>query len=234
MRKSVKMIAGSIALSTILLLAACGSDEGESDAALSDYPQFTEEVAEDEQEVVMKTSKGEIRLKLFPEYTPKTVENFVTHAEEGYYEGVTFHRVLQDFMIQGGDPTGTGAGGESIYGEAFEDEFDPNLVHIRGALSMANSGPNTNSSQFFIVQNDEIDDHMIESLEQAIEGGNIEEKVFEEYRERGGTPHLDTGHTVFGQVIDGMEVVDEIAAVPVDGEGRPDEDVVIEEVEVIK
>ena len=80
------------------------------------------------------------------------MENFLTHAENGYYDGMIFHRVIQDFMIQGGDPTGTGMGGESIYGAEFEDEFSMNLFNLRGALSMANAGPNTNGSQFFIVQ----------------------------------------------------------------------------------
>ena len=95
---------------------------------------------------------GTIRAVLFEDEAPKTVENFITHAEEGYYDGLTFHRVIDEFMIQGGDPQGDGTGGESIWGKAFEDEFTDNLYNFRGALSMANSGKNTNGSQFFIVQ----------------------------------------------------------------------------------
>ena len=100
---------------------------------------------------VMHTTLGDIKIKLFVSKTPKTVENFTKHAENGYYNGLKFHRVIKDFMIQGGDPLGNGTGGESIWGGKFEDEFDPELHNLRGALSMANAGPNTNGSQFFIV-----------------------------------------------------------------------------------
>ena len=109
-------------------------------------------------------------------------------------------------MIQGGDPTGTGMGGESIYGGSFEDEFSMELFNLRGALSMANAGPNTNGSQFFIVQSSQAPG----SAEQMKKGGWPEE-IAEAYG-KGGTPHLDQKHTVFGQVIEGMDVVDKIAA----------------------
>lgn len=101
---------------------------------------------------VIETNMGTIELELFEEQTPKTVENFVGHANAGYYDGVIFHRVIDGFMIQGGDPTGTGRGGESIWGKPFEDEIVPELKHdSEGILSMANAGPNTNGSQFFIT-----------------------------------------------------------------------------------
>ena len=100
---------------------------------------------------VIHTSMGDIKILLFPERAPKTVENFVTHSKNGYYDGLKFHRVINDFMIQGGDPRGNGTGGESIWGGSFADEFDEQLHNLRGALSMANSGPNTNGSQFFIT-----------------------------------------------------------------------------------
>ncbi len=103
--------------------------------------------------LTLETSEGTIKIRLFPEQAPKAVENIVTHAKEGYYDGLTFHRVIKDFMIQGGDPEGTGAGGESIFGEPFEDEFTDLLHNFRGSLSMANAGYTTNGSQFFIVQN---------------------------------------------------------------------------------
>ena len=100
-------------------------------------------------EVTLETSKGMIELELFPEHAPKTVNNFVFLAEEGFYDGVAFHRVIPNFMVQGGDPTGTGRGGP---GYQFEDEFDDNpLTHEQGVISMANAGPNTNGSQFFIT-----------------------------------------------------------------------------------
>ncbi|HZW37662.1 MAG TPA: peptidylprolyl isomerase [Ignavibacteriaceae bacterium] len=100
----------------------------------------------------IKTNMGDIEIELFADKTPKTVKNFVLLAKAGYYNGIIFHRVIDGFMIQGGDPTGTGAGGTSIYGEKFEDEINPSLKHdAPGVLSMANAGPNTNGSQFFIT-----------------------------------------------------------------------------------
>ena len=113
---------------------------------------------------IMHTNMGDITIQLYPEVAPKTVENFVTLAKKGYYNGLIFHRVIKDFMIQGGDPTGTGAGGESIYGAKFEDECSQELHNFRGALSMANAGPNTNGSQFFIVQNSQAPTQDIDAL----------------------------------------------------------------------
>ncbi len=143
-----------------------------------------------EQIVVMKTTLGTIKIKLFPKFVPKTVENFVGLVSKGYYDGLIFHRVIPDFMVQGGDPTGTGMGGESLWGGKFEDEFNPNLHNVRGTLSMANSGPGTNGSQFFIVQ-------------------------------AAATPWLDGRHTVFGQVFEGLDVVDKIVNVKRDGNDKP-------------
>ena len=121
----------------------------------------------------MKTDKGTMVFELFADKTPNTVNNFVFLSREGYYDGVMFHRVISDFMVQGGDPTGTGSGGP---GYKFGDEFQPSLKHNKaGILSMANAGPGTNGSQFFIT-------HV-------------------------PTPHLDGKHTVFGQVVEGMDVL---------------------------
>lgn len=152
-----------------------------------------------EQIVVMKTTEGTIKIKLFPTRAPKTVENFVGLVDKGYYDGIIFHRVIPDFMIQGGDPTGTGTGGESLWGGKFEDEFNEDLKNIRGALSMANAGPNTNGSQFFIVEAE-------------------------------STPWLDGRHSVFGQVFDGMEVVDKIISADRDGRDKPLKDIKMEKV----
>lgn len=100
----------------------------------------------------VETNMGEFEIELFAKETPKTVENFAGLIQKGYYDGVSFHRVIAGFVIQGGDPTGTGAGGDSVWGGEFEDEFHPELRHSEaGILSMANRGPNTNSSQFFIT-----------------------------------------------------------------------------------
>ena len=101
-------------------------------------------------QVVLQTSKGDIALNLFPEDAPMTVKNFVTLGKRGYYNNVVFHRIIQNFMIQSGDPTGTGAGGQSIYGAKFKDEINSHKI-VKGTIAMANSGPNTNGSQFFIV-----------------------------------------------------------------------------------
>ena len=145
----------------------------------------------------LHTSHGTIELELFDADAPKTVENFRTLAGDGFYDGVVFHRVIPDFMIQGGDPTGTGMGGP---GYTFEDEFNDHGV-VRGALAMANAGPNTNGSQFFIVTAE-------------------------------ATPWLDGKHTVFGQVTDGMDVVDTISQLQTDANDKPREPVVIERVEL--
>ena len=190
------------------------------------FPQLSLE-NEKGPKAVIKTNRGDITVQLFPELAPKTVKNFIELAKKGYYDGVIFHRVIPDFMIQGGDPTGTGMGGESIYGESFEDEFSRELFNLRGALSMANSGPNTNGSQFFIVNNENVQANMRDQLE----GAGFPAEIIEAYK-GGGTPWLDFRHTVFGHVIDGMTTVDEIANVQRGPQDRPVHDVVIEKVEV--
>lgn len=148
----------------------------------------------------IKTNMGEIILELFSEEAPKTVENFVKLAEKRFYNGVIFHRVIPNFMIQGGDPTGTGGGGP---GYVFEDEFHPNLKHDKpGILSMANAGPNTNGSQFFITV--------------------------------ASTPWLDGRHTIFGQVLKGMDVVVKISQVQRDKNDKPLKDVIMQSVVIEK
>ena len=140
--------------------------------------------------VTLETNQGTIELKLFPEYAPKACENFVGLVEKGYYDGLIFHRVIKSFMIQGGDPTGTGMGGQSVWGRPFEDEFDPSLRFDRpGLLAMANAGPGTNGSQFFITT--------------------------------APTPWLNDHHTLFGEVVGGMEVVKKIEASPAGPQDRP-------------
>ena len=152
----------------------------------------------------IKTNMGDIEIELFADKAPKTVENFVGLASKNYYNGVIFHRVIKDFMIQGGDPTGTGRGGESYFGAPFEDEFHPELKHTgAGILSMANAGPGTNGSQFFIT--------LVP------------------------TPWLDGKHSIFGEVINGLDVVKTIGNIetskPFDA---PIKDVVMEEVTIEK
>ena len=182
----------------------------------------------------MKTNMGDIKIKLFPEFAPKAVENFVTHSKNGYYNGLIFHRVIPDFMIQGGDPMGSGIGGESIWGTPFEDEFAPELHNLRGALSMANSGPSTNGSQFFIVQAKETPAQMLQKMEQMTAQQGFPPEATQSNKELGGTPWLDFRHTVFGQVFEGMEVVDAIAAVKTGPNDKPIEPVVINEIIIEK
>ncbi|GGG24694.1 hypothetical protein GCM10007425_19090 [Lysinibacillus alkalisoli] len=193
------------------------------------FPQLTTELLEGEVLVQMNTNKGSMKIKLFPQHAPKTVENFLGHAKSGYYNGIIFHRVIPNFMIQGGDPTGTGMGGESIWGDSFEDEFSMEVFNLRGALSMANAGPNTNGSQFFIVQNNEAP-----ASSDQLEKGGWPKEVAEAYEKNGGTPHLDQRHTVFGHVVEGMDVVDAIAGVKTARGDKPKEDVVIESIEVFE
>lgn len=143
--------------------------------------------------VVLETNQGDIELKLYPTIAPKTSENFLGLVEKGYYDGIIFHRVIKDFMIQGGDPTGTGRGGESIWGAPFEDEVTESLSFDRpGLLAMANAGPNTNGSQFFITTVP--------------------------------TPWLNMKHTIFGEVINGFDVIKIIENVKVNAQSRPLED----------
>lgn len=171
-------------------------------------PQLDTTVQADESLIQLNTTAGSMKIKLFPKVAPKAVENFVTHAKKGYYNGIVFHRVMNEFMIQSGDPTGTGTGGESIWGKGFAPEISNQLYHLRGALSMASSSqPNSLGSQFFIVQNNE----------DASDGLAVQyypQKIIDAYK-KGGVPKLDGSYAVFGQVIEGMETVDKIATAEV-------------------
>jgi cyclophilin family peptidyl-prolyl cis-trans isomerase len=151
--------------------------------------------------IEMVTNMGTIKLKLFAKEAPKTVENFTRLSAKGYYNGLTFHRVIPDFMIQGGDPKGDGTGGQSIFGDNFKDEFSPNLSFVKkGQIAMANSGPNTNGSQFFITLK--------------------------------ATDWLDGKHTIFGEVTDGLAVLDAIAAVQTGADDKPVKAVIMTKVTV--
>lgn len=178
---------------------------------------------------LIKTNMGDMEFVLFPETAPKAVENFTTHAKNGYYNGIIFHRVIKDFMIQGGDPTGTGCGGESAFGHSFEDEFAIDARNYYGALSMANSGQNTNGSQFFIVQAKSVPANMLSQMEALKEQG-FPQEVIDNYKEKGGTPWLDFHHTVFGQLISGEETLEDIANVRCGMSDKPVFDVVINEI----
>ena len=270
MKFNMLKTAALLSVCAVMALAGCSSSSGSStdgseNSGLSEeetqeYQAYLDNLAsqgdtitqldppaQGEEIAVMHTSMGDIKIKFFPEEAPKAVENFKTLAKDGYYDGITFHRVINDFMIQGGDPTGTGSGGESMYGEYFEDEFSPNLYNFRGALSMANAGPNTNGSQFFIVQAKTVTEGYWDYIDEIVaeygtenvlynsQTGNMVKVNYSDearqiYNEIGGTPHLDYCHTVFGQVFEGMEVVDAIASVAVDENDKPADDVIIESI----
>src|SRR3954469_9646070 len=149
-------------------------------------------------EATMTTNHGAITFELFDEDAPKTVDNFRKLSRDGFYDGLSFHRIISNFMIQGGCPQGTGTGGP---GYTFEDEINQHKI-VRGALAMANAGPDTNGSQFFLVTT-------------------------------GEAPWLDGKHTVFGQVVEGMEVVDAIEGKPTDARDKPTEDVTIQSLTIV-
>ena len=252
-----------LALASSLLLAACSSStdtsSSSSEAASSSstdttsssqyakdlayainnpnasFPQLSTDIADNEAAVKIKTSQGDITIKLFPEEAPLAVENFLTHAKVGYYDGIIFHRVINGFMIQGGDPEGNGTGGQSIWagkddsidaGNGFKNEVSAFLYNIRGALAMANAGADTNGSQFFINQNPA-------DASGQLSSGKTPGKIIEAYK-NGGNPSLDGGYTVFGQVIEGMDVVDKIASSETDSDDKPTTDITINSIEIIK
>lgn len=265
----------------VLPLAGCTKDKDAANGVSTAYADKTvgfqlEAPAEGEDIAVMHTTMGDISIRFFPEAAPKAVENFLTHAKNGYYDGLIFHRVIKDFMIQGGDPQGTGTGGESIWGSSFEDEFDQKLLNLRGSLAMANSGVNTNGSQFFINQapasafggKESFDvkklqeqckadyekneatykqqygitswEALYEYYKPTIDSTLVPEAVWELYGKTGGNISLDGawrkegGHTVFGQVFKGMDVVDAIAAVDTDDNDKPKTNVLINSIDVVK
>ena len=204
-----------------------------------------------EELVTLHTNHGDITLRFFPEDAPIAVENFLTHARNGFYDGVTFHRVIPGFMIQGGCPLGTGGGGESIWGHDFGLEPSFNLRHFRGALAMAHAGGRM-GSQFYIVQSTSIDmgtrmefEMIMQELDTPIGVFSDGHRIYgrdihsieelEYFIENGGTPFLDwywnqNAHTVFGHVVEGMDVVDAIANVSRGANDRPDEPVIIERI----
>ena len=264
-----RVLALLMAAVMLLVCSACGdageipdsNSTGTTDKAAAfgfqlEAPEKGEEIA------IMHTTYGDIYIRFFPEYTPKTVENFKTLAKDGYYDGIIFHRVINDFMIQGGDPEGTGRGGESCWGEEFADEFHPSLGNLYGSLSMANAGPNTNGSQFFINQADAssqysmtgmkltYENHKNDQLSQyktfedfmaaycGLNRSALTEDVIKLYEEVGGNFSLDgplrtdgAGHAVFGQVFNGMDVVEMIAITDTDANDKPLSEIRIESIE---
>ncbi|KAI4453831.1 peptidyl-prolyl cis-trans isomerase-related [Holotrichia oblita] len=244
-----------IILICCLLVIGCSNNSGINEISVS-YPQLANlgtpdlKIAspdKDETISVINTSMGAIKVRFFPEYAPLAVDNFITHAKDGYYDGVIFHRVVEDFVIQGGDPTGTGRGGESIYGGVFKNEVSSSLRHFSGALAMANSGADTNGSQFYIVHGtagefieimrDPESKELVSYYLPDFSKETFPDDILEAYSQLGGHPELDFGYTVFGQVFEGMDVVDTIAASEImessdPNESRPVNDVIIKNIKI--
>lgn len=202
-------------------------DERDPELSMAEHEIFEEPRMGDDVAIMKIKDYGTIKIKFFRDVAPKAVENFIGLSEKGYYNGVTFHRVINDFMIQGGDPTGTGSGGESFFGTDFGPEYKDGYFPYRGTLCMA-SAPgieNSLSSQFFIVQAkaNPAAEEMIRDLPRSIQ---------RLYQERGGTPHLYKQHTVFGYVYEGMNIVDKIAATKTNDNDKPLKDVIIEKITI--
>ncbi|MCT3133531.1 peptidylprolyl isomerase [Lactococcus lactis] len=197
-------------------------------------PQLSTTVAEDEAEVEIKTTAGNINIKLFPKLAPNAVQNFLVLAKNGYYKNNEFFRVIKDFMIRSGDPSNQGTGSASIFGgKSFDTEISNQLYNIRGALALANTGQaSSSSSQFFIVQNSQ------DMTNQIQDKTKYPQKIIDAYK-KGGYPSLDGSYTVFGQVISGMDVVDKIAKAEVTSSGSgeassPVDPVKIKSVKILK
>lgn len=260
MKKSTIVILSIVvlisAIAVYLLVANKKSSENSAQAGDLKVGYQLEKPANGEEIATIQTNLGEMKMRFFPEAAPKAVENFKTLASKGYYDNVIFHRVIKNFMIQSGDPTGTGTGGESIWNKNFEDEFSKSLFNITGAVAMANRGRNTNGSQFFINYQDPKEfigwDEFEKSYEEykkgprkftmtygkTIDMSKMTDEIKNLYTENGGSPSLDgyystakEGHTVFAQVFEGLETVNKISNVETNPQdNRPLEDVKIEKI----
>ncbi len=221
--KFIKIISLLLLCPFVLMFCGCGSSKPLG--FQFDKPESGEEIA------VLKTSEGTIKIRLFEEEAPLAVKNFKEQIKAGYYNGMIFHRVIDDFMIQGGDD---GKGSNSYEGGKYKSEINRSLQHFRGAVSTANSGPDTNGSQFFIVQGPDVAESTLEAASSYYRTDKMTDAEKQMYCEHGGTYWLDNhvnnsvAHTVFGQVFEGMDVVNAIAAVDVDSNDKPIEDIVIE------
>ncbi|WP_312640910.1 peptidylprolyl isomerase [Hydrogenoanaerobacterium sp.] len=252
-KKFIKSMSLALALVLAFSLAGCGKNNVVSDEdSLKTPEQQIEEnkkITDEQVDLVqfdtvpagaevafIETSMGDITVALYPEHAPKAVENFIALAKSGYYTGLKFHRVVNNYMLQSGDPTGTGTGGESSFKDesgnkvGFEQEYSLNLWNFKGAVGMAPSGDGTNGSQFYIIQNSVVEEETLSKMQEAA----FPQKVIDKYKEVGGAPWLDGKNTVFGYIIEGMDVIDEIAAVEVDANRAPVEDVIITNITIEK
>lgn len=235
-KKILAVLLCALTAGSVMTMTSCGKDKEESvgfsveeNAEIMNYtaPKNGDKVIE-----ITFKDYGTVKFRLFPEYAEKGVENFTKLAESGYYDGLTFHRIIQDFMIQGGDPLGTGGGGESAWGGKFDGGVNGHLIHVPGAVAYANSGgTDTNGSQFYIVTGyPAMTDAELDSM--ASYGIELSENQRNIYKEVGGTPDLDGGYTVFGQVYDGLDVIFTIQSTATDANDAPLNKVIVESVKV--
>ena len=239
--KIIKKIVTAVLCATIVptILTGCGKEDllnkkAEESVAVANYtaPEVGEKIA-----VIKVKDYGEIKIKLFPEYAAKGVENFTALAEMDYYDELIFHRVIEGFVIQGGDPKGNGQGGNSVWGTDFDIEASPNLYHFSGAVAYAHAQNGGNGSQFYIVctqPGETFNGGKMTLTEDMLGDYSLSDEAKKAYLENGGVPFLDGGYTVFGQVFEGMDIVYEIAAVRVDESDLPTKQVVIESVEIVE
>lgn len=239
----------SAAMSLCVLLSGCKGEPMDSDlanklieqdAAIAaaeqpknfEAPEIGEEIA-----VITVKDYGVIKVHLFPEVADKAVENFVGLAKQGYYDELIFHRIIPNFMNQGGDPRGNGTGGNSIWGESFDGGIPMGLYHFSGAIAYANSGSTaTNGSQFYIVNTPEgyLQNTCEELMEYDPSKYGWQQSVIDLYNEKGGVPFLDGGYTVFGQVFEGMDVVRAMSQVETDQYDKPLTQVQIESIKIVE
>ncbi|MDF9824240.1 cyclophilin family peptidyl-prolyl cis-trans isomerase [Breznakia sp. PF5-3] len=225
-----------IFLCFMFVISGCGSNDDTEDKTtdkeekeeereeLTSLAQFQETYPDDQPVAIVETDKGKMVIVLFPEYAPKAVENFSTHAKNGYYDGLKFHRVMKDFMVQTGDPLGNGTGGESIWGGTFGTEISYELFHFKGALAMARGqSEDSQGSQFYIVQG---------SGKQL--NYQYDKIIEDKYAEVGGVSSLDGQYTVFGQTIEGLDVLDALASVEVKESATGEMSTPVEDIHIIK
>ncbi len=224
MRRGIRILSGLLAAALLCAgVAGCEPQVRHTDTDQLAMPAAGERIA------VITTSLGVLYARLFPEDAPDAVQNFTQHAEEGYYDGVIFHRVEANYVAQTGDPTGTGSGGKSVWGRGFDVEVSDSLHHLRGAIGMARGEKkNSNGSQFYFVTRGYVSVAYAETQREAGNGA-----LADLYQQQGGIPELDGEYTIFGQVFAGYATLDAIDGVKTE-DTRPVEDVRIESIEIVE
>lgn len=226
-----RKIIAVMAIGTILTtaLAGCSKDKPATTPDNVAIANFTMPVKGEKIAVISVKGFGDIKIKLFPEYAPKGVENFEGLSGIGYYDELIFHRVMPKFCIQGGDPKGSGVGGSSMWDEEFDFETTDSLRNFTGAVAYAHSQDGKNGSQFYILTTEAAD-----MTDEELKTYNFPQNVVDKYKEVGGAPYLDGAYTVFGQVFEGMDVAKKIGELKTDSGDKPLEQVSMDSVKIVK